>query len=136
MEQQYYTPELEDLRVGYECEVFVERNYKSIKLNDRTGLQVSIDLIQIGIHDIRTPYLTKEQIEKEGWKIIHEETKPLPYKMEWIVGAKNQFRIYINLALHDRMNLAVEEFKQTKMFQGKCPSINEFRTIMKLLNIK
>lgn len=64
--QNYYTPDIEDLRIGYICElikndgpnrewkphVFYSENYFDLE-----GTHISI----------RTPYLTKEDIENLGW---------------------------------------------------------------------
>jgi hypothetical protein len=54
----YFTPDIEDLRVGYECDLLGSK----IVIEDRHDLDLSFD------HPLRTPYLTKEQIEAEGWK--------------------------------------------------------------------
>src|SRR5674476_935073 len=71
MKEEYYIPELEDLRIGYECEVngaglaggqdnWVKDTAKSI--NNLKGLE---SFLKAGC--LRTSYLTKEQIEVEGW---------------------------------------------------------------------
>lgn len=88
MEQQnkYYTPDISDLRVGYECEVnlvksgtitnqdkngntiteYTEPDWKKIVIKDYTYLEVAI-VILLPDNRLRVPYLTSEQIEHEGW---------------------------------------------------------------------
>src|SRR6187431_1971729 len=78
----YFTPQIEDIRVGYECEICPNLGYddrwiptvgkceeipgngvKSCNLDELT-----YDCLIDGHIGIRVPYLTKEQIEAEGWK--------------------------------------------------------------------
>src|SRR6187399_1401013 len=65
MNEQYFTPAMEDLRVGYECESY--NNHVWVKMifttKDFDGLPLDIDG-----RWLRTPYITREQIEKEGWE--------------------------------------------------------------------
>lgn len=91
--EKYFTPEIEDIRVGYECEmkqpnfsyfrngitrdtllkILEKEEYKPyvIQVFDFQMLKFSgLDGV------IRVPYLTKEQIEKEGWKCVSDTTHP------------------------------------------------------------
>ena len=91
---------------------------------------------------IRTPYLTKEQIEAEGWKTLEFKREGL-YSYE----KANYFLVFnekirtINIILRDlaivseiswSLQTSPEHFK----FFCECKCINTFRTICKLLNIK
>jgi len=123
MGNKYYTPDIENIRVGYKCER--EETIEGYKpyIFDLQGVR---DYIQFEISDykdffIRTPYLTKEQIEAEGW--------------EWMTTYfyKNHKRLNYDYTSN---RLWVWDMFDNKYFDGYCPSVNEFRTINKLLNIK
>ena len=130
--KQYYTPELSDLRIGYEYEFTYDggKTYKKEILTGRDFDQLEIP----GIIEskIRVPYFTKEQIKDEGWEFIkiHEMIDPLKefrkkdYLMTYSEGKK--------LLTISHIKLDIGEF----LFCGTCKSINEFRTILKLLEIK
>lgn len=173
MENKYFTPSLEDLRVGYECEkikmdfsrhidLFLpegstredyekawDKFFCSDKFESEKFVLQRMDLDPYirynggysgnrGIKtsgSLRTPYLTKEQIEAEGWEITLRELKPEPYKVDWINATKGEYKIWINLALHQSMHLGVDKDKSGILFRGQCKDINTFRYICKLLNI-
>ncbi len=133
----YYTPDIEDIRVGYECEVYGQTTTKLIKNVDFhkviVGLHMEVGQ-KVGINQIpnllkkgyiKVPYLTKEQIENEGWRMVWNEGNSIVYEKDELVittfiGFK---RIKINYK------------SGYQLFDGICPSINEFRQIIKLLNI-
>lgn len=134
----YFIPDIEDLRVGYECEYHSKSQLGWIKLmvhdyhfrtkipKGYTGISI-FNISEYLRQDnwIRTPYLTKEQIEAEGWKInpdIHmlngNAFKKDEWELEWTgkyikIWKPNQFGIY----------------------KGECKSINEFKTLMKWLKL-
>lgn len=144
MENKYFTPNIEDLHVGYECKIkeVVEDS------NTRSGYNLEwvpyiIGVNNIGTSDIkvssgsiRTPYLSKEQIANEGWKIIRNDIKPAPYKVDWVVARKGDYELCINLAMHDIMHMEINKTKHSVLYRGECKSINELRTIFKFLKIK
>lgn len=133
MENKYYTPDIQDLRIGYECELwdswaYTKENWRKITIgiqdNECSGpypyYGLFVDYAD-SIDKIRTLYLTKEQIKKEGFQDIGS----LWFKKEYFKVRKwknQEIDIYIN--------------EDDLIFRGNCPSINEFRTIMKLLEIK
>ena len=73
VENKYYTPSIEDIRVGYEYESLQKQQDGSEKwvpqkIVRRYDLEGDWEnWLYYGI--VKTPYLTKEQIEAEGWKI-------------------------------------------------------------------
>lgn len=118
MENKYYTPSIEDIRVGYECETQVDPYPYWVKTIIENG-----DCLNFIIEkdwQIRTSYLTKEQIEAEGWEYTHH----------------NRFIKDVYYLDFDRTGLLISYGEGTYCYDGACPSINEFRTIIKLLNIK
>lgn len=86
----------------------------------------------------RTPYLTKEQIENEGWVLKgkstclwfdkegdFERTTYTLYKATLYYNLEDK---WLSIYLHDCGD-------KIDIFQGKCLCINDFRKIMKYLSI-
>ena len=127
IDDDYYIPNIEDLHIGYCCEFY-------LKLEDiKEGFWINTILQGVDgavkeYHSknlYRTPYLTKEKIEKEGWE-----------NGEVTANKKGYFffcRLERNILTITTVGTAAcpEEI----LFKGRCPSINEFRTICKLLKI-
>lgn len=147
--EKYYTPDIEDLRIGYKCEVNWARGYSeefeplNTSLKDEEGIyDPKLDDIVIahddGYAEFRTPFLTKEDIESEGW-VYSEDSNSFIYDIKnidsiyytlIITGDKNRFGFKtIEIQFNSSWNTST-------IYYGLCPSVNEFRTIMKLLNIK
>lgn len=137
--EQYYTPALQDIHIGYECETRTDPypDWMSSKIEDADDLGYVINKEW----EIRTLYLTKEQIEGEGWKIkatfLIADYAPTGRDTYQYMFIKGDFQlIYGNP--DDQTSLIVrkgEWYPDNTVFKGTCPSINEFRTICKLLNI-
>lgn len=154
---EYYTPSIEDIHVGYKCEVYGQSTTKLIKnvsfhevkvgLHIEVGKSVGINqipnLIKKGY--IRTPYLTKEQIEKEGW--VYKSSNGVRYwfeKLDMFIDAPHSpsHQILAAELIHDPEYNTIQikvklrsDFEYHTFFEGNCPSINEFRKIVKLLGI-
>lgn len=129
MKNEYYTPDLEDLFIGYECEVLEPHKFKidedvKRKCSIMSGTHLSeIDNFYIDDNSIRTPYLSKEDIEKEGFKEIEDriyqnDKATIQYSTTFLI-----------------IWLGIGELRIHK-YAGECKSINEFRKICKWLNIK
>jgi hypothetical protein len=134
MDNQYFTPDIEDIRVGYECEVATEHtlgygwNWAAHKITDFNQLK---DV------KVRVPYLTKEQIEAEGWtKQTLEGQSPRYFKglnyLRLITYEDGKTRVVIK---HDP-HLHEDTGCPLTVFLGDCKDLNTFRYICKLLNIK
>lgn len=142
--EKYYTPAIEDIHVGYECEIkSFEEDEKWIKvifstpdltppLNKMVTDQGEIYFVP---NSLRTPYLTKEQIEAEGW-VEHNGQDfivAVGYEFNRIPFSKGDYRLDYNYELQI---LAISKFSDFLFcYYGKCPSINELRVICKLLDI-
>jgi hypothetical protein len=117
----YYTPDISDIRIGYECETRVEP-YPNWVVSKIENVE-DIDFIYNKEWEVRTPFLTKEQIEAEGWISKMENF----YEKEgW------KMEVYSNYIEIRKGSW----YPDNTYFKGKCPSINEFRYICKLLSIK
>ena len=136
----YFIPKIEDIHVGYECQ-FCNQCWSTPLQSDLVvpepknqgwwNIKITTDhdfeeLEWLLGDSIRTPYLTKEQIEAEGW----EESN-----VNNFFSFKNNDRFYVSW--YPEMNrIEFGDDENEIGFAGTCPSINEFRTICKLLNIK
>lgn len=139
----YYTPSVEDIHVGYDCEIYGQSTTKLIKnisfhevtvgLHMEVGKSVGINQIPnlIKKEYIRTPYLTKEQIEKEGWEFYPNNLRCLCFKQDdyhlYFFNQDNNHKI--------KIGKGTPPMWMNYYYYGHCPSINEFRKIVKLLGI-
>lgn len=145
--KKYYTPDIEDIRVGYECECRLpfHRDWLKEVISKYDAIYFSAYMNYLKDSNLRTPYLTKEQIEAEGWKELSYKSGKYDGRLAWEKG--NYFLILYednNTKLKGRIVIMLKdvtldpytEFTSNgQVYLGKCPSINEFRTICKLLNI-
>lgn len=126
----YFKPDVSNLSIGYECLRWHFGEYTSTGTWNYIPHVIGYDDLKM-IHDMkddpnllglyyRTPYLTQKQIDDQtGWKL------PYLYFCDlWIEDGMPNLEIY---------DLYGEQPKY--YYQGKCPSINEFRKITSLLNI-
>ena len=151
MENKYYTPTLDDIRLGYEYEINYSGYWKKLVITDfytdgygLGDVQEVVAKINNNPNQIRIPYLTKEQIIAEGWELTNVLEEDDEGKDIFSTG----FEKYINddnwysLVLKDNKIIIYKSWYRNNVcrltrtvYYGKCPSINEFRTITKLLNI-
>ena len=135
MENKYFTPNIENVYVGYELEWKCK-----IRNQDWEKTICDTDLISI-IYDeyehadfeepyheqFRVPYLTKEKIEAEGW-ISQDETG---------FFIKGKYELYYNQQWNNDKEFSLQIIEQPDfVFKGFCKDINTFRLIQKLLGIK
>lgn len=126
MNEKYYTPRIEDIRVGYE--------YESLqKQQDGTEKWIPNKIIRkydleadwegwLYYNIIRVPYLTREQVESEGWKYNGNTFE------------KNRCRLDF-VASEEHCELSIDDMHDSYLFQGTINSVNEFRTLIKWLGI-
>lgn len=120
----YFTPDIEDIRVGYECEFtgWSEKDYP-FKVDQSNISTVLRDIKTIGV-----PYLTKEQIESEEWK--HK-------RLNLFIKEKKDIKYSLYLLEGEKVMISRESPNFHILYTGECPSINEFRYITnKLLKIQ
>lgn len=128
MENKYFTPDMECFHIGYECEISTPTIWKSGKFPEILELNSELDefgkdsLMKAAHAILRVPYITKEQIEAEGWK--HYNNNCFELNPRWFClwyPEMNRLEIYDN--------------ENENNFSGKCKDINTFRKICKLLEI-
>jgi len=130
-ETKYFTPDIEDLHFGYEA---VFRNDLTGEYEPWTIRHVSPDFIyKLEDKRIQAPYLTKEQIEGEGWTFggvtVGEYATDLDDGHFMFIKGDRCF------SLHRNNNFDIYG-KNDSHYVGPIKSINEFRQVLKLLNIK
>ena len=158
----YFVPEISDIRVGYECEIWWNYNYLpkdewcSVKVLQESTKDFDLyDFTsRINKNEIRVPYLTKEQIEDEGWVRQNnylDETKNQRFGGIPDYELKTEFgslRLFIKDLEKPYENISIERYTKSDhsnplslsgkwfVYRGICKDINTFRYICKLLNIK
>ena len=136
----YFVPDIEDVRVGYECQVLNNGSWDSIVIN---GINSDEDCIHTtdysyyaGMSSLRVPYLTKEQIEAEGWTEKQLNNNEQALKL-YINEKGYHLRLYENCIRFSELMVGAGMMPcwDRILFEGECKSINEFRYICKLLKI-
>lgn len=169
MQNKYYTPDISDLFIGYECEIRIgssafyimdmsENAEKPIeKKSDDIptflpyiigqgyeNITITRAISEISRDGIRTPYLTKEQIEAEGWVFLPDNSQE-----DWLEFRAQKKRLGVTPS-EDAWNMVIycptvqkllilmrytNDFEEETFYDGQCKSINEFRKIIKWIKI-
>jgi len=148
MEQQskYYTPDISELYVGYECEIgtswgFSKGKFPEVLTYDTlTGfaIQKATDLMDVfRAGSLRTKYLDQSDIESCGWIKDWDENSNYSdcYKLLTKSDINGQSDDEWVLWQYDKI-VSISNELSNRCFDGECKSINELRKIMKWLNIK
>ena len=154
MEKKYYTPDLEDLHLGYEFEIKNDEGEwvpNGLYLSPLSSRGEDYNLILIAEKEIRTPYLSKEDIESLGFILKHKSVDYwFEYNKQLLLSPEfNKFhggtayRIFLNYGFHDNRLSIKADFEGNGnydssefLFEGECKSINELKKILKWLKIK
>ena len=140
----YFTPSIEDIRVGYELEVYYKHFFSDKPTEEGWENHiVRLETLILYAGEVkkgvaRVPYLTKEQIEKEGWEYMSKSVD-IWFKKE---GSFEMYgwtarKVVCHYGLHDKKLTIYADDTGTDhhIFQGQCKDINTFRYICKLLGI-
>lgn len=128
----HYVPELEELHIGYELEVTTSSGWSLGRFPETLNSHEELDqftdpFIKAAHAIIKVPYLTKEQIEKEGW---------LPYKgMALHAFSKGIYYIWYSFESKLMSIDRQRDNHKSRLYLGPCRCINDFRKIIKLLGI-
>lgn len=145
LDKKYYTPDPEDLFIGYECEEVYNKHgdwCKSMPVVDGICIDNLIDGIKgrtgySSKPEIRTKYLDKEDILSLGWILTGEELKTYSHwcnfqTKDWNLSVQLNDKYFPRL-----LNLrALKHCSWKGNIKIECKSINELRKIMKFINIK
>lgn len=136
----YFTPEIEDIRVGYECEIsdsgitpiWTKYVVSHSALNNEKPTVIpsrAVDMLENYFPKrVRVPYLTKEQIEGEGWRYSKDNYDYWEFD-KW----------ELEFSYHTKTHM-MEIWKGGQkppmcLFYGEIKDINTFKYICKLLKI-
>ena len=139
MKNKYFTPDIEDICIGYELEINWNRAYEEkwvpikVSVQDEefaytSELSEIVDALHDGMSEARVPYLTKEQIEAEGWEFDYN-LGDFDYYIK-TVNDKEEYEL--EFCYKEPININI--LKRT-LYNGECKDINTFRKIIKLLGI-
>lgn len=122
--ERYYKPEVSDLFIGYECEYNLENSDKW------NYIKIGAIKSEYDINYLRTPYLTKEQIEAEGW--IHKQyVKDSQLVFNFVKGDW-----YLEYWVGQIPYIEIGREGYDTGYNGNCKSVNEFRKLQNWLGIK
>jgi hypothetical protein len=133
MKNKYFTPDIKDIRVGFVAEWLQEIDTPSEYWELRTLQHYNLttaarSLALIKKPTVRVPYLTKEQIEAEGWKYDLDQTDGAITFVKKVKG--RYYELHFN---SKKKEVLINHSSDSLPF--KCNDINTFRTIIKLLGI-
>jgi hypothetical protein len=148
-EEKYYVPDREDFKEGFEYEkLYNTYSPPDFKLTSSNWLKETFDDFtseenylfnrQLMDNNIRVPFLTKEDIEKEGWVYNGKSIDLWFYKEgEFERTSYTVYKVTLHYNLEDKWLLIYlkDNGEDVLIFQGKCRCINDFKTVCKLLNI-
>ena len=148
MKNKYYTPSIEEFRVGFEYEYnntwggFSKRIVTEENLMDK--------LISIGSGNDRVPfnynwrvkYLDKQDIESLGFNNTKEHA--VSYSSSYKIKDNKVFQIqsYWDMQRDERENLIriyigdLHKYPYTEIFRGEIKNLSELKKLLKQLNIK
>jgi hypothetical protein len=150
MEDKYFTPDIEDFYVGYEFETKVygedDTWVKCIYSKPTDELFCKDSDGNIWVNDsLRVPYLTKEQIEAEGWgfeTVLFADDDENDVYSDGFAKRIDQDHWYeMVLRKDNKIHIVYKWYRNSvaqlwrDIYYGECKDINSFRTIIKLLKI-
>ena len=136
----YFRPAKEDIHIGYEIESYEWSMDEAgdPALNYDRWVPVKLEqpfvqtILQYGVNGIRVPYLTDQQIVDEGWEKTFDNASLFNKKIEdytYFISHNDEHKIEMSKIKDLRNDSSIQ------LFNGKCPSINEFRFICKLIGV-
>ena len=142
MENKYFTPDIEDLYVGYKLEIKGKHdiNWQPVVLGKDVIWHQFTHIENLGqaMEQLRVPYLTKEQIEAEGWRqeLIYPNGTFIMMLGDKHKGFECMFADGDTQIVITRVwSMYDDKFLRDNIYKGNCKCINQFRLIIKLLGI-
>lgn len=134
MENKYFTPDIEDIRVGYELEKYGE----TLIVKNLADIDEILGDLDYCPEDVRVPFLTKEQIEAEGWAV-----KNIDFASRYYIDKSNYMGVVETWGKFPVVSILAKDvtkidwMSSPEMFRVTlpCKDINTFRYICKLLGI-
>ena len=156
MENKYFTPDIEDICIGYELEMNWNRAYEEkwvpvkISIQDEEfactdEISEIVNALDDGMSEARVPYLTKEQIEAEGWNfetVLFEDDNENDVYSDGFAKHADSYHWYeMVLRKDNKIHIVYKWYRNSvgqtwrDVYYGECKDINTFRKIIKLLGI-
>jgi len=139
----YYTPEIDEFHVGFECEIqsswgMQKGIYPSILREDTlTGFQLQkigeTETLKKVISGIRVKYLDKKDIESLGFS--YYKTHPGMEQMEFDKG-EYELTYDPNFKGKQWLRINLEGEGDVTLFSGSIKNLSELKILLKQLNIK
>jgi hypothetical protein len=133
MESKYYTPEIEEFHIGFECEVLNNNNFESAKIIlqiidnnlaarfNKKNILIEIVLTEESLSRFRVKHLDQDDIIECGWEQIEYDSFKIG---SFILELNNEYKTFIYL-----------EKDKDNVFVGKIKNKSELRKLMQQLNI-
>lgn len=147
-ENKYFVPQIEDIRVGYECQVQSIENaqWGNFTITEKWMWDGTTIFEYLELGNVRVPHLTKEQIISERWTMFKAEFDNAEKNGRFGYNKGNYFLvhdsknnrielIYKDPSIEQESNWGVSRSPEHFRFQCECKDINTFRHICKLLKI-
>jgi hypothetical protein len=132
----YFTPDITDIRVGYECELHQHNEWVHSVLEweyNFDGLIYSMKVMPSMA--IRVPYLTREQIEGEGWEFAGEVEKAYLLLFTKMPHLYISYDTRLHLMTIFKVENDILDSEEEVLYNGPMKDINTLRYICKLLEI-
>lgn len=141
MSNKYYTPDISELYIGFECEIYTPffddgcpepDNYNpwSKEILCERFFRHSFPLDTLMVENIRVKYLDKSDIEECGFRPIDHDV------YELTIG--KQYIMLIN-SIEDNIHLSRSDIKDkddyTVLFNGNCTNKSKLKQILTMINI-
>jgi len=145
----YYTPELNEFHIGFECEILgIIGAKEDERLFSQSTIITKKELDLIHLLEIRVKYLDQSDIESLGW--LFKTKGPFRYWFEgnesWFnntipdspSGRYWEFQLIFDPELHTvqisaKTNDGIQEYEP--FFQGTIKNLSELKKLMQQLNI-
>lgn len=154
MNNKYYIPNITDLNLDYIFELKIKENPETWEISNLNKIaQIDCDSLidaeyYINNKNLRTKYLEEEDIESLGFinigaSILGSDVEKGDFSKNILVFGRTKDNILIdflnfNQTIRIYKNNNIEKnyrdtYEEVDLFNGKCPSINELKLILKLI---
>ena len=134
MENRYYTPEIEEFCIGFECEI---KNIIDTRINFTKRKEAILNyMLKIKFKGIRVKYLDKEDIESLGFKHLYDDfTFGEYFKSKCNIMNYNLNYDYLSNWLTISTVSKDDLIEYSTIFCGKILNKSEFKKLLIQLNI-
>ena len=127
MENKYYLPKIEELHIGFECEIDqseINKNFKWCEYvigTDYETITIARAVSEVNKNGIRVKYLDRQDIESFGFKLFEN----MPSRFHY-----NKYELDV-----DYLNVIRIEYDCNYIFKGKIKNKSELKKLLIQLEI-